>query len=218
MADIPFNIPPEIEENYKLVHQFRQTLSKETDRGCALMAASFLENEIERLLRDKLVGTSSFIDQLFDFNGPLGTFSSKIKMCYGVGLISKEIMSDLDLIRKIRNDFGHDYKPIDFNTPAIKSRIENLKQTFFIKGDATSRQIFNNTVLGILAHIHGGLGKGKFDEKAHKEFSPEEKKKIKEDSMEMAENIIKALTKEDVNKDDSNKGDEPTFNDIPTNK
>ncbi len=201
MADIPFNVPPEFEANFKLVYQFRQTLSKETDRGCALMAASFLENEIERLLKDKFIGTASFIDLLFEFNGPLGTFSSKIKICYGVGLISKEIMNDLDLIRKIRNDFGHNYKPIDFNTPAIKSRIDNLKQNFFTKGDATSRQIFNNTVFGVLSHIHGGLGRGKFDEKPHDEFSPEEKKDIKKNSIEMSKNIINALIEEDVKTD-----------------
>jgi len=39
-----------IEENIKILMQFRKTISSETDRGCALMVSSFLENELERAL------------------------------------------------------------------------------------------------------------------------------------------------------------------------
>ncbi|GAA4083465.1 hypothetical protein [Mucilaginibacter panaciglaebae] len=75
-----------IGERYEEVMSFRQELTKETDRGCALMAGSFLEFELQKLIASKLVGTSKVINELFDFNGPLGTFSSRIKMSYSLGL------------------------------------------------------------------------------------------------------------------------------------
>jgi hypothetical protein len=88
--------------NLATVMEFRHTLNSETDRGCALMAAAFLENELEKLLRKTLIGTNKQKDDLFMFNGPLGTFSAKIKIAYASGLLSENNFHDLELIRKIR--------------------------------------------------------------------------------------------------------------------
>src|SRR5690606_31044209 len=127
--------------------------SHESDRGCALMAAAFLESEIENLLKIKLIGTNSFIKELFSFNGPLGTFSSKIKMAYSLGLISKYTMGDLDIIRRIRNSFGHEYKPLSFETKEIKDQVNALKHTMYEIEGIRTRAIFTNTVLGQLSFI-----------------------------------------------------------------
>jgi DNA-binding MltR family transcriptional regulator len=78
-----------ITENLTIIMNFRRELTKETDRGCALMAASFLDYELEKLLREKLVGSKNHLDTLFEFNGPLGTFSSRIRLSYSLGLIPK---------------------------------------------------------------------------------------------------------------------------------
>jgi DNA-binding MltR family transcriptional regulator len=144
-------------EKFDTVIAVREELSKETDRGCALMAASFLDYEIESLLRSKLVGNKKHLDSLFDFNGPLGSFSARIKMAYSIGLISKEIMADLDIIRKIRNEFGHKYEPISFESRLINSQIANLKHTFHNAAEVKPRTVFNNTVTLILAFIHASL-------------------------------------------------------------
>lgn len=154
-----------IEDNLEIILKFRQELSKETDRGCALMAASFLDYTLEKTLRDKLVGNKNHLDRLFDFNGPLGTFSSRIKLSYSIGLIPKEIMNDLDLIRKVRNEFGHKYEPITFDTPLISNWLNNLKTHYFSKGEGRPRGKFTNTVLGVLAFIHTAeIQKKKFEE------------------------------------------------------
>lgn len=171
---------------------FRSTLNEETDRGCALMAASFLENELSDLLKKKLVGTKTQLDSLFEFNGPLGTFSSKIKICYSLGFISKTVMDDLDLIRKIRNEFGHDYNPIDFSTEAIKNRISNLKSHFFEPGEVSPRFTFTNSVVGILGTLTGSKNLIKqFNEFVYKEPSKELKKATKEMALKYADEIIK---------------------------
>jgi DNA-binding MltR family transcriptional regulator len=94
---------------------FTSELSKESDRGCALLAASHLDFLIEDLLKVKMVGTKKQVQSLFDFNGPMGTFSSRILISFSIGLISKSYVKDLQIIRKVRNEFGHSPSIINFD-------------------------------------------------------------------------------------------------------
>ncbi|OXG05069.1 mannitol repressor [Flavobacterium araucananum] len=181
-------------EEIEKVFTFRSTLNKETDRGCALMAASFLESELTDLLKEKLVGTKSELNKLFEFNGPLGTFSSKIKICHSLGFINKTTMNDLELIRKVRNEFGHDHNPIDFSTEAIKNRINNLRSNFFVPGEVRPRFIFTNSVVGILGTLIGSKRLIKpFKEFALKEPSEELKKATKEMVFKYADEVIQKI-------------------------
>lgn len=180
-----------IAEQHAKVFAIRQELTKETDRGCALMAAAFLDNELMLMLSDKIIGPKRFKQSVFEFNGPLGSFSSRIKMGYSLGLISKEILEDLDLIRKVRNEFGHRYEPISFESEPVKSWIIGLKQTFYKKNEAKPRSIFNNTVLGVLAHIHGAfLQEPRFKEKRLPPISAEEKENVKDLAKKMIDNLF----------------------------
>jgi DNA-binding MltR family transcriptional regulator len=156
-------------KQFEKVNKVREQLDSESDRGCCLMAVSFIENELEILISQKLVGSEKFIKNLFEFNGPLGTFSSKIKMAYSLGFISKSTMNDLELIRKVRNDFGHTYEPINFDTENIKQRIMQLKGHFYDVAEINevrTRAIFTNTVSSIMSLIHTTeILMGKFIEK-----------------------------------------------------
>src|SRR5262245_33803219 len=104
------------------VSEFRSSLTPETDRGCALMAAAYLSNQLVRLLRATLVEDEDVIDELFRHLGPLGSFSGCIEMCYALGLLPSEVRRDLHLIRKIRNDFGHVARTLTFEDPGIANR------------------------------------------------------------------------------------------------
>jgi DNA-binding MltR family transcriptional regulator len=184
-------------EKADIVFTVRHELGKETDRGCCLMAASFLEHELEQLLRQKLIGARKFVDTLFEFNGPLGTFSSKIKLSYSLGLISKETLNDLEIIRKVRNEFGHTHQPINFETPELKNKIHNLKSHFYDKGEKRTRAFFTNAVAAILAEIHSAEHlNAPFVEKKVSPFqNAEEKKKRKEFVVQFADLIVKELGK-----------------------
>lgn len=129
-------------------------LEKESDRGCALVAAAYLENEINELL------DCFFIKQgararaaLFDFNGPVGTFSSKIKMSAALGLLPEEIHKALDIIRKIRNEFAHLHEPLDFESTKVKQQVINLLPSFDASQEST-RDGFIMKIQSIAATIH----------------------------------------------------------------
>src|SRR5690606_37481533 len=59
-------------------------------------------------------------------NAPLGTFSSRVLSAYCLGLISEDEFKDIEIIRKIRNDFAHNLLEISFDNQSIMDRCKNL--------------------------------------------------------------------------------------------
>lgn len=105
------------------------TLMNESDRGCVIVAAVILE---KRLVDDltsifKLNELSNrYITHMFDGNGALGNFSSKVLLARGIGLISEDVFHDLMVVRKMRNEFAHSLNDISFLDPAVKGRIDSM--------------------------------------------------------------------------------------------
>ena len=135
------------------VFEFRHSLSEETDRGCALMAAAYLADQLERLLRRTFVDDETAIEELFRPLGPLGSFSGRIEMCYALGLLSDETRRDLNLIRKIRNDFGHVAKTLTFDEPGIDARCRELHHSYR-EAESPARSKFTSAVMAISGVVH----------------------------------------------------------------
>ncbi len=83
-------------------------LRKETDRGCALVAGAALDEIMGGLLAVYLLKDKEIVNALFrNPNAPISTFSARIWLCRGIGLISKELCHDIDAVRHIRNQAAH---------------------------------------------------------------------------------------------------------------
>lgn len=111
-------------------------LLKETDAGCALIAASHLSVVLRRLIETALVHASRTGNQrLFQADGPLGTFSARIRMAGAMGLLAEDELADLDQVRKIRNAFAHEIEedgadpavPLSFDAERIAGRVRDLR-------------------------------------------------------------------------------------------
>jgi len=109
------------------LNRINEELQGESDRGCALLCASLLDNYLREVLSKILVGSKKQLDSLLGFNGPLGSFSSKINIGYAFGLLSQWDVHDLNIIRGIRNDFGHKIESIDFSRRDIADKCNSLK-------------------------------------------------------------------------------------------
>ncbi len=144
--------PKEMKIRMEAFFTFRHTLNDETDRGCTLMAAAFLDEELENLIKAHLVDSKKAIKSVFDNSGALGTFSSRIDISFLLGLIPKNIYDDLHILRKIRNDFAHNSAPITFSEPEISQRI-NALQVHQLKNKHRERTIFLRTMSSILLFI-----------------------------------------------------------------
>lgn len=143
-------------EVQKINHKIRMSLIKESDRSVALISVAFLETHIEEAIKTKIHGDAAHIKKCFQFNGPLGTFSSKIDMALCLGLINKVIYKEITLFRKIRNKFAHEYEELNFQTDSILSLVSQIKlcprddyQT------CTKRQSFLSTLFYLLGYLQG---------------------------------------------------------------
>lgn len=146
-------MPAELRGPLGEILEFRIALQSESDRATALMAAAFLEDYLSKLISCFMVKDPSASKELFSHNGPLGTFSAKIDMAYMLALISPTVRKDLHLLRKIRNEFAHTAKPLEFAEHRIKSRCEELKCTGLAPKEDNPRTKFNRAMMTIAQDI-----------------------------------------------------------------
>lgn len=105
-------------------------LIDESDRGAVIVAAALLEDDLNEILKEIVQRnglSAKYIKEMFDLNGPLSSFSSKILICYGFGIISKDIFDDLTKIRKLRNKFAHSSDKVDFLSSEIEDQVADIQ-------------------------------------------------------------------------------------------
>jgi Mannitol repressor len=136
--------------------QAAATFTKESDRGTALIAVAWVDDALEACLRaffrDKNPQLRQvrkranrekqeairfenggggdrhrrIVDALLQPDGPLGSFASRIKLAYLLGIITVSLYSDLEIMRKIRNSFAHGRQTVRFSDQSIKDRCRSL--------------------------------------------------------------------------------------------
>ena len=147
-------VPEALQKHYAEFVAFRRALSEESDRGCALFAAAYLDAALENLFRSSVLEGKKIDEELFEGSSPLATFSGRIKLAYYLGLISAEFRADLETVRKIRNDFAHDATLLSFETQSIADRCRNLGFSYQ-EPTARPRAHFTAAASGLVATIHG---------------------------------------------------------------
>jgi len=105
---------------------FSKQLMGESDRGAALVGAAYLDELLARLFKAKLFD-QKISEELLSGYGPLSSFSARINMAYCLGWIGPETYRDLNLLRKIRNEFAHAHAPVTFAHPGVLSRCDELE-------------------------------------------------------------------------------------------
>lgn len=106
-------------------------LSNSSDRAKVILGAAIIDELLERLIRRVLVQDKTVIETTFSSGtGFLANFSSKIKICYLLGIISEELFKDFETLRKIRNQFAHNILDCDFNDQSVRDLCDNF---YFVK-------------------------------------------------------------------------------------
>ena len=147
------SIPSITESLASEAFKFRATLDVESDRGCALMAGAYIDDRLKRLISESFVHDKDIHREFFNFSGPLGGFSARITYAFLSGKLSKAEYRDLNLIRKIRNDFGHTADLITFDTPSIAQRCTELYHVSNLPLGSPPRRLFTSASLGVLSRI-----------------------------------------------------------------
>ncbi|MCE4373815.1 hypothetical protein [Xanthomonas hortorum] len=152
MEGIASEIPGEQGARVKEIMDFRTSILSETDRGAVLMAAAFLDDKLKQLLEKRLVEDRKISRRAFEFNGSLGTFSSRIDFAYLIGVLPRNAQKDLHKIRAIRNRFAHHAAPLGYTDPKVKDFCEGLL-FHGVKETAEPGSKFRRSVMGLLTHI-----------------------------------------------------------------
>lgn len=143
---------PELEDLSKFLIGF----NKETDRGAVLLAASIIDEWLSEILINYLKEDSISKELVIGFNAPLGTFSARTKMAYSLSLIEKREYDEINIIRKIRNQFGHNWQELNFDSEIIKKECDKL--SWFGPYDLpeesfTNRNKFNFVIVALLGDL-----------------------------------------------------------------
>lgn len=144
-------MPPEI----KQLNDYLAEFQKESDRGAALVAASMLDERLQEIISNFLVESPISKELMVGFNAPLGTLSARADAAFSLGLIQKHEYNEIKLIRKIRNEFGHDWKPVSFETGQVAALCRQLPWLGPAdhEAGATERSRFNFAVLILLTDL-----------------------------------------------------------------
>lgn len=143
------------EQDLKIFSDFLKEFQSETDRGAVLVGAAFIDDRLERLLISHLLDSTISKELVSGNNAPLGTFSSRIKMNYALGLITELEFKECEIIRRIRNEFAHSIHGMSFKNQKIHSMCLNLKANTpdGARFSNDARQLFINSVISVLMSL-----------------------------------------------------------------
>jgi DNA-binding MltR family transcriptional regulator len=97
------------------------------DRACAIVVGAMLDHSLERLLLIRMKPLSKDAqERLLYGTGPLSSFSGKIQIALAFGVIDPVTGDDLNIIRDIRNVFGHASHGVTFRNASIRRRLGQL--------------------------------------------------------------------------------------------
>lgn len=100
-------------------------LEAQSDRGAAIVGAALLDRRLEEIIRIRLV-EDQITEDLLNQTQALSSFGVKINLAFSLGLYGEKIRRDLDLIRRIRNEFAHFERPLNFEDDSVANRCSEL--------------------------------------------------------------------------------------------
>jgi hypothetical protein len=133
MDETPHQLDVDFNEVTRRALDGTQLLHRESARGCVLVGGAVLDEILGALLRAFLIRDEGVGDALLTSpNAPLATFSSRIRACRGLGIVSDPLYRDLERIRNIRNEAAHFDRRGDrgldfsFESPSVGDRCRAL--------------------------------------------------------------------------------------------
>jgi len=101
-------------------NKLEHILSQESDRGAAILGLSYIEEQLGEMLKNFLI-ESKASEMLL--TRQISTLEARLLLSYSLGLINDDEYHGLDLLRKIRNDFAHNFvEELSFDDPQIATR------------------------------------------------------------------------------------------------
>jgi len=101
-------------ESNQVCNELYSSLCQESDRGCVIVGAAFLEEEIRELLRAHFLSNPDAVHELLDYvldgkhsSEPFGTAGWAIGKAVSLGLMKAKVGEAMRKLCQIRNEFAH---------------------------------------------------------------------------------------------------------------
>ncbi|MGA7501269.1 MAG: hypothetical protein WBX00_31435 [Isosphaeraceae bacterium] len=128
---------------------------EENDRALAIVGGTFLDTLLENILIEFLVDDEKEVGKLRQYDGPMGTYSGRIRAAYCLGLLRKTVRDDLKLVGNIRNKFAHDLSA-SFAEDPIRSWCNSLRwHRAYEPPGLSARDLFHVGVNRLVGHLNG---------------------------------------------------------------
>jgi len=114
---------------------FVSELKRESDRGLALVGAALIDEKLKQTLRSFFVEGKAATKLLDQGNAPLGSMSTRINACHALGLLDDYEQCEIDLLRKIRNEFAHHTHGLTFKEHRVVGLCSSLTSRLPTDGD-----------------------------------------------------------------------------------
>lgn len=140
------------DEAFADLNRFTELVAKQDDRAMILSMAAFIEEALGRLLVAYFRDCKATRELVEGFNAPLGTLSARIKAAYSFGLVSEEQYRDMEILRKVRNAFAHDWEGVSVERNDLAALLGQLSCYSFdgVAPCSTARERLTRTI-GCLA-------------------------------------------------------------------
>jgi hypothetical protein len=100
------------EEDVLQFEQVAKLLVSEDPRVIPVVASSYADEQLEDMFRREIPDTvPGGRSALLSGFGPLARLSQRLQMAFAFGWLSKDLLIELDHLRKIRNDLSHKWDP-----------------------------------------------------------------------------------------------------------
>jgi hypothetical protein len=108
------------------IADFAAELKRETDRGLPLVAAALIDAKLEEILAAFFCEGRELDGLLDGGNAPLASFSARAQTCFALGLIDDYEFSEINLVRKVRNEFAHARHGLSFSNAKVRGLCATL--------------------------------------------------------------------------------------------
>lgn len=135
---------------------FLDEFGAESDRAAAVLGGAYLDDLLAQAIAARLVTGGRRQGGRDLLKGPLFSFSNRVELSYGLGLIGALEAEDLGTINAIRNAFAHQLHGISFESDQITSlcaKFHCIQDVSTAVDKTTSRWIFNLAVVNYLVRL-----------------------------------------------------------------
>jgi DNA-binding MltR family transcriptional regulator len=115
------------DESYRKIGDWQVELRKQNDRGMVIVGGAFIDYLLESTLRAFFVDDPKEADTLIGLEGSIGTFASRTRLAYCLGLIDRDTFDDINKFRKIRNDCAHHFESFSLSSRPVLDRCGAMK-------------------------------------------------------------------------------------------